>query len=82
MQVHCLSREDPWRRKWHPTPVPAWKNPVDREAWWATVYGVLKSQTGLSILSTYKYTHLKTLWETTIASDIHRKCEMVTIICH
>ena len=24
------------------------ENPMDREAWWATVYGVTKSQTGLS----------------------------------
>ena len=24
------------------------KNPMDREAWWATVCGVTKSQTGLS----------------------------------
>ena len=23
----------------------AWKNPVDREAWWATVHGVAKSRT-------------------------------------
>ena len=26
----------------------AWKNPVDRGAWWATVHGVIKSQTQLS----------------------------------
>ena len=26
----------------------AWKNPVDRGAWWATVHGVMKSQTQLS----------------------------------
>ena len=26
----------------------AWKNPVDRGAWWATVHGVVKSQTQLS----------------------------------
>ena len=24
------------------------ENPMDREAWWATVHGVSKSQTGLS----------------------------------
>ena len=26
----------------------AWKNPMDRGAWWATVHGVTKSQTRLS----------------------------------
>ena len=26
----------------------AWKSPMDREAWWVTVYGVTKSQTRLS----------------------------------
>ena len=25
-----------------------WENPMDRGAWWATVHGVSKSQTGLS----------------------------------
>ena len=26
----------------------AWKNPMDRGAWWATVHGVARSQTRLS----------------------------------
>ena len=26
----------------------SWDNPMDGEAWWATVHGVTKSQTGLS----------------------------------
>ena len=26
----------------------AWKNPMDRAAWWATAHGVTKSWTGLS----------------------------------
>ena len=26
----------------------AWRIPMDRGAWWATVYGVTKSQTGLT----------------------------------
>ena len=30
------------------------KNPMDRRAWWATVHGVIKSQTGLS---KWVYTH-------------------------
>ena len=37
------SERFPWRRKWQPTPVfLAWKNPMDREAWQATVYGATK----------------------------------------
>ena len=32
----------PWRREWQPTPVPYLGNPMDREAWQATVYGVAK----------------------------------------
>ena len=33
--VRSLSQEDPWRRKWQPTPVFLLKkNPMDRGAWW------------------------------------------------
>ena len=28
--------------------IPAWRVPMDRGAWWATVHGVTKSQTRLS----------------------------------
>ena len=38
----------PWRRKWHPLQYSCLENLMDREAWWATVHGVAKSQTGLS----------------------------------
>ena len=31
----------------HSSPL-AWKNPMDRGAWWAAVHGVMKSQTRLS----------------------------------
>ena len=37
----------PWRRAWQLTPVFLLENPMDREAWPATVYGVAKSWTGL-----------------------------------
>ena len=30
----------PWRRKWQPTAVCFLRNPMNREAWWATGYGV------------------------------------------
>ena len=35
----------PWRRKWQPTPVFLPGNPMDREALWATVYGVARVNT-------------------------------------
>ena len=42
-------RKIPWRRKWQLAPVflPE-KNPMDREAWWATVCEVARSRTRLS----------------------------------
>ena len=41
----------PWRRAWKPSPVFCLENPLDRGAWWATVYGVSKSQTWLKWLN-------------------------------
>ena len=41
-----------WRRAWQPTPYSCLENPMDRGAWWATVYRVIKSQTRLKHLST------------------------------
>ena len=35
----------PWRRA---SSILAWRIPMDRGAWWATVHGVTKSQTQLS----------------------------------
>ena len=46
----------PWRRKWHPTPWSWLGNPMDRGAWWATVYGVTKSQIRPKWLSTHTHT--------------------------
>ena len=37
----------PWRRAWQPSSL-AWRIPMDRGDWRATVHGVTKSQTGLS----------------------------------
>uniref|UniRef100_A0AC11E4J5 Uncharacterized protein n=1 Tax=Ovis aries TaxID=9940 RepID=A0AC11E4J5_SHEEP len=46
-------RKIPWRRKWQSTPgfLPG-ESHGQRGAWWATVHGVLKSQTRLKRLST------------------------------
>ena len=36
------------------------ENPMDREAWWATVHGVAKSRTRLELLSMHTYMYLST----------------------
>jgi len=38
-------RKVPWRRKWQPTLVFAWDNPMDRGAWMAIAHRVAKSWT-------------------------------------
>ena len=38
----------------------AWRIPMDRGAWWATVHGVAKSQTQLSDQNTHTHTHTHT----------------------
>ena len=38
-------RKIPWRREWLHTPVFSLGNPMDREAWWATVHKVAESDT-------------------------------------
>ena len=40
MKLQSLGWEDFWRKNWQPTPVSFLGNPMDREAWWATVHGV------------------------------------------
>ena len=45
-QVPSLGWEDPLEKKMAThSRILAWKNPMDRGAWWATVPGVVKSQT-------------------------------------
>ena len=44
--VQSLGREDLLEKKMaNHSSILAWKNPMDRGAWWATVHGVTKSQT-------------------------------------
>jgi len=54
MQIQSLHQEDPWRRKWQPTPVflpgefhaqRSLENSMGREAWGATAHGVAKELT-------------------------------------
>ena len=42
--IWSLGFEDPWRRKWQPTPVFQYclGNPMDRGTWWPTVHSVAK----------------------------------------
>ena len=42
-------RKIPWRRKWQPIPDSSLENSMDRGVWRATVPGVTKSQTWLSM---------------------------------
>ena len=41
------SGRSPGERHGNPLQCSCLENPMDREAWWATVYGVTKSRTGL-----------------------------------
>ena len=48
-RVQSLGREDLLEKEMAThSSILAWKNPMVREAWWATVHGVAKSRTRLS----------------------------------
>ena len=47
-------RKIPWRRIWQPTSVFCLGNPMDREAWQATVYGVAKESDMTELLTLEK----------------------------
>ena len=48
-QVQSLSREDLLEKKMaNHSSILAWKNPMDRGAWWAAVHGITKRQARLS----------------------------------
>ena len=58
-RVRFLGQEDPLEKGMvtHSN-ILAWKNLMDRGAWWATVHGIAKSQTRLSAYKcTHKLTH-------------------------
>ena len=54
------SQRFPWRRKWQPSPTFLAGKFLDRGAWWATVHGIVKSQTWLSTHTlTFKLVDIK-----------------------
>ena len=57
--VGSLGWEDPPEKEMATTPVSLTEKSMDREAWWATVHGVAKSQTRLS-MHTHTHTHTHT----------------------
>ena len=48
-----------WSRKWHPFQYSCLENFMDRGAWWATVHGITKCWTWLSVHA-YVYMHTHT----------------------
>ena len=50
----------PGRGKGNPLQYPCLENPMDREAWWATVHSITKSQSQLSTAHTHTHTHTHT----------------------
>ena len=63
-----------WRRTWQPTPVSCLENPRDGGAWWAAVYGVAQSQTGLKRLSSSSSTLMKKWKGTSLLVQWLRLC--------
>ena len=56
MQLQSLGREDsPGGGYGNPLQYSCLENPMDREAWWATVHRVTQSQTQPKQLSTHAY---------------------------
>ena len=59
-QVRPLGQENPLEKEMAThSSILAWKNPMDRGAWWAAVHGITKSRTQLNDLTV---SHLVHLW--------------------
>ena len=57
MRIRSLGREDPLEEGMAThSSIIAWRNPMDRGVWQATVHGVTKGQTQLKQLSTHACT--------------------------
>ena len=52
----------------------AWRIPLDRGAWWATVHGVTKSRTGLKQLSMHTANTLRFVGHKVPHKSSHRQC--------
>ena len=77
MWVQSLNREDLWEREMATHSSILVENSMDRGAWWATVYGVIKSQTQLSHWAcTHNYLGSKT------RKRHHKKRKLQTNQCH
>ena len=55
-RVQSLGQEDPLEKEVATlSSSPAWKNPMDGGAWWATVHGVARSRTRLSDFTFFEF---------------------------
>ena len=61
LQVSSLGREDPGVGNSNPLQYSSLENSMDREAWWAAVHEVTKTQIQLSA-HTHTHTHTHTLF--------------------
>ena len=60
LDLAALHFSNPWRRSGNPLQYSCLENPMHREAWWATVHRVAKSQTWLSTQSRTSLTRPQT----------------------
>ena len=64
MRVQSLGQEDSLEKEMAThSSILAWKNPVDRRAWWATVQRITKNQTQQLTTHTHTHTHTHGLSE-------------------
>ena len=65
-------RKLPWRRNGNPLQYSCLENPMDRGAWWATVYSVAQSWTRLKQVSTHAcILYYRTIFETNRNTSTH-----------
>ena len=72
------SGRSPGEGNGNPFPYSCLKNSMDREAWWATVYGAAKSRTQLSDFHSLK----EPFWSFGIQDDIVHKPDRLKYISH
>ena len=72
------SGRSPGEGNGNPLPYSCLKNSMDREAWWATVYGVAKSRTRLSDFQSLK----EPFWSFRIRDDMVHKPDRLKYISH